>query len=192
MTDWESFVASVEHHLRHVLELSGSALDNEHDLVERIALDLRERLFYAVSPEEHPYHVVYRDGRTEDDRKAWRLAKKVKWLRLHGLDFVPDVIISRQSVRTLTAGDDKTILPIEVKLVKKASCSNEIARGVGQCLAYNTRYPQSILFVGVNPGSYGRKRGLQPTAKDGDDEKKFNARLRQQGVALIFRDVGTA
>jgi len=145
-----------------------------------------------------PYHVVYRKGSTPEDRAAWNLVQKHKWIQVHGLDFVPDVVMFRHRVRTKHEDiDPSTVLPVEIKLVKKASCSSELARGVGQCLAYNTRYPNSILFVGVNPGVYRShdvgERGLRRMSEteNGGNEQKFAEMLLKQQVRLILREVGT-
>jgi len=190
--EWNQFILRVRQQLE-TANFSGD-FPKEHPLTRAIALGLRP-LFaesFGVSDEQDlHYHVVYRDGDEDEDRKAWTLIQKVKWVNVLGMDFVPDVLVIRGRLRTAT-DDPISVLPIEVKLAKQRAFSAEFARAVGQCLVYSVRYQPSILFVGVQPGVIYGTRGLRnvTAANETVEDRKFRERLEQHGIALIFRDVG--
>src|SRR4051794_15646932 len=103
----------------------GRAFPNEHALTREIALGLRKLFsesFGVHQRSDLPYHVVYRNGDDRADRDAWRLIKRVKWVNVRGLNFVPDVLVLQHRM-TSDTDDPGHVLPIEVKLVKQRACS---------------------------------------------------------------------
>src|SRR4051812_11421892 len=96
---WSAFIEHVEDELRTsrcgFLDLDG-VFGREQSLTQEIALGLRKLFidFYgADTAAQIHHHVVYRQGVTPNDRKAWKAAKRDKWINLHGLNFVPDILI---------------------------------------------------------------------------------------------------
>lgn len=180
--DWNEFVARVTKEL-----CTDSGYINfrvpfakEQDLTREIAHGLR-RLFSECFPDATDLHdrVVCRKGDEPEDRRAWKGSQRYKWVNVHGLNFVPDVLL-RGSLN-----DFSRVLPIEIKLVARASCSGEFARGIGQSLIYSVRYSPVILFVGVKAGVTASTFDVRT-----DEEKKLRGTLWSNGVTVIFRDVG--
>ena len=166
------------------------AFDNESALTMTIAKGLRGlfKKSYPVSSSSSIHqHVVYRDGDEKEDKLAWNASIPDKWIGVHGLRFVPDVLIRR------TLNQPKDVLPIEIKLVKKLACSQAIATAIGQCVAYVGKYPRSILFVGVQRGLVKKgKFGLTDLLGKSGDEANLRCRLEKIGICLIFREVGVS
>ncbi len=162
------------------------AFAREQDLTRAIAVGLRRLFvdFYGpASLSDIHHHVVYRQGDDERDHRAWTAAKPDKWITVHGLNFVPDVLIRR----TLNPVTD--VLPIEIKLVTTLACSQDVATAVGQALAYSVKYPQSIAFVGVRRGLTDGTHALTNKAGQSRNEATLHRRLRGLGVSLLFREV---
>ena len=100
---WDNFVNKVQN------ELSAGnnffdfdvPFEEEHQLTRATALGLRKLFAYsyniANSTELH-YHVVYRKGDTDQDRQAWNSVRSNKWILIHGVRFVPDILIRRSLI----------------------------------------------------------------------------------------------
>ncbi len=131
--------------------------------------------------------MIARQGDEPEDHAAWKAAVLDKWILLHGVRFVPDVLI-RPTLNPVTE-----VLPIEVKFVQKTSSASQcIAMAIGQGLAYTVRYPHSIVFVGVQRGLTKGKFGLANLSAGAGDEAKLRRSLEEKGVHLILREVGIA
>jgi hypothetical protein len=191
-TSWPAFVRRVQNELstskRGFLNLD-VPFAREQDLTRVIALGLRSLFidFYglASSPDVH-HHVVYRQGDEHKDRGAWTAAKPDKWITVHGLNFVPDVLIRR----TLNPVTD--VLPIEIKLITKVACSQDVATAVGQAFAHSIKHPQSIAFVGVRRGLIDATHPLTNRAGHSRNEAILHRRLQGHGVSLLIREVDVA
>jgi len=99
--EWTAFNAHVADYLKHgrIQKIDGAnPSGSEQALTEVVARSLRD-LFQRSFPDtpqgDLPYHVVYRKGSTPEDRASWNLVQKHKWIEVHGLDFVPDVVVFR-------------------------------------------------------------------------------------------------
>lgn len=190
-TDWSEFIERVEVELRTgaggFVSL-GMPFKREQSLTRAIALGLRE-LFIAFygseSAAEVHRHVVYREGDTLEDRKAWKAAQPEKWIRLHGLNFVPDVLI-RPNLDPVS-----DVLPIEVKLVTRLACSQDVATAIGQAVAYSVRYPRSLVFIGVQHGVADEDHPLTNETSHSSGEGVLRDKLRDLGITLILRRVST-
>ena len=184
---WINFVNEVSKALRcqgtH-FPLNGT-YSNENELTCAIGEGLR-RLFSEHLPidsdKQVEHHVTFRDGATTTDRKAWKEARPEKWVYVHGVKFVPDVLVRR----TLNPVTD--VLPIEVKYVTSPNASQALATGIGQCFAYRTRYPQAILFIGVQRSVMQAGNGLHQPRDD--SERYLQEKLTQNDISLIMREVG--
>ena len=184
---WINFVDEVSKALRGwgaYLPLN-ETYPNENALTCSIGAGLR-RLFcehLPVDPDKQlEHHVTFRNGPTTADHRAWKEAQPDKWVCVHGVQFVPDVLVRR----TLQPVTD--VLPIEVKLVTSPNASQALATAIGQCFAYRTRYPQAILFIGVQPGVLQAGTGLRLSGDD--SERCLHETLTQNGISLIMREVG--
>jgi hypothetical protein len=161
---------------------------SEQALTEAIALGLR-RVFSesfgvpATSPDLCHY-VVYRKGGTEEDKVAWHKAQPDKWIVVQGRNFVPDVLIRRP------LENPTEFLPIEAKLLKRQGYSQGLATAIGQSLIYRTRYPQSIMFVGVTRGAIECANGIVDFESCTKEDKALRKTLKNAGVSLIIRPVG--
>src|SRR4051812_47818797 len=106
---WPNFVEQVVDTMATRINLDRPCA-RERDLTRRVAHGLRD-LFTARYPIDSAatvhHHVTFRQGRELEDRKAWTAAKPDKWITVHGLRFVPDILIRR----TLKPVAD--VLPIE-------------------------------------------------------------------------------
>jgi hypothetical protein len=185
---WTDFVKKVQNELRtgeKFFDLN-VPFEQEHLLTRTIVVGLRT-LFadsYDVrgNPAKLHYHVVYRNGDVEEDRQAWNSVRSEKWIQMHGVRYVPDILVRR---RLDTSTD---ILPIEVKYIKKTASTQALATALGQSLVYSVRYPQSIAFVGVKRSiEWGRYRLNLSTQAN---EAALHKKLEQNGICLILREVG--
>lgn len=163
--------------------------EDEHALTEAIALGLR-RLFsesFGIPADSNNlcHCVAYRKGKTAEDRRAWKLARKFKWIEIQGRNFVPDVLI-RDDME-----NPKEFLPIEIKLLENEGYSQGLATAIGQSLVYRTKYPHSIAFVGVTPRAV-RADGLVDFASDSKyvGDNLLRKTLEAAGVSLVIRQVG--
>ena len=88
--------------------------------------------------------VSFRQGPTDKDRKAYKNAKKDRWVFFHDVFYAPDIIIK-------DLNNHNNILPAEVKLIKgkNQSPSQSIATAIGQALIYTTKFPISLVLIGV-------------------------------------------
>lgn len=187
---WGGFVAAVRTALQG-LDEGCLSLDRpfqrEQDCTAAIALGLRE-LFARHYPDvpDDPSHVVAREGLSEADRRSWKEAVADKWIDVHGVRFVPDVLIRHR------VGDTLLVLPIEVKFIRKsAGASQAMATAIGQAVAYVTRYPEAIVFIGVQRGLGKGRRAKRRLIEEGDVERKLKALLGQQNIHIIIREVGS-
>ncbi len=185
---WVDFVSKVQNELstgKRFFEFD-VPFEEEHLLTRAIALGLR-RLFadsYSIlanSAELH-HHVVYRKGDAEEDKKAWNSVRPQKWIQVHGVRFVPDILIRR------TVDISTDILPIEVKFVKKTASTQAIATAIGQSLIYSVRYPQSIVFVGLKRSIKWGRHKLNLSSQT--NEEMLHRKLDQNGISFILREVG--
>ena len=183
---WSDFVLQVQDELstgrRGYLNLD-EAFAKERDLTKAIVSGLR-RLFKESYPgSDSPktkihHHVTARQGDDPEDHRAWKAAMCDKWILVHGVRFVPDILI-RPTLNPVTE-----VLPIEIKLVQKPSASQAVATAIGQCFAYSTRYPRSIVFVGVQRGQKKGKFGLTNLSAQSGDEATLRCKLDENGVCL--------
>jgi hypothetical protein len=187
--EWPDFIEMIYEELR-----GGDAFDdfrhqikNEQNLTEITALKLRS-IFSEVYG--LPYnsdllinHVTFRKGPTEEDKKAYRKAKRNRWVFFHDVFYAPDILIQDLNSNT-------NILPIEVKLIKgeKQSPSQSIATAIGQALIYTTKYPHSIVFLGVlRSAQWGRYKFR---TRPNEIESKFYNKLNNLNVRVLVREVG--
>ena len=190
---WPDFVRQVESELetgkRGHLSLD-EPFDRESDLTRAIVHGLRRLFaeFYgngSTNAAIH-HHVIARQGQESEDHLAWKAAVRDKWILLHGVRFVPDVLI-RPTLSPVTE-----VLPIEVKFIQKASSASQcVATAIGQGLAYTVRYPRSIVFVGVQRGLTKGRFALANLSGVAGDEAKLRTSLDEKGVHFILREVGT-
>ena len=189
---WTDFVQQVEDELstgnRGHLILD-EFFAKERDLTKAIVHGLR-RLFKEAYPDSHSlktsiyHHVVARQGDDPEDRRAWTDALPDKWIRVYGVTFVPDILI-RPTLNPVTE-----VLPIEIKFVRKPAASQAVATAIGQAFAYRTRYPRSIVFVGVQRGLMKGTSGITNLSAQSGDEATLRRTLEENGIRLIFREVG--
>lgn len=186
--EWSDFANHVYHELG-----KGNALFNFHqpfqkeqELTRQLGIGLRklfaESYGLPVTYDALSYHVIFRDGDTQKDKDAWKKSKSDKWIPFHGVRFVPDFLIRRN------INDPNDILPIEVKLIKNAGSGQGIATAIGQSLIYCSRYPQSIIFIGITKPS--RKRKYSLSLQRDHSENIIYERLHENGVRMILREVG--
>ena len=187
--EWSNFIEKVYEELQ-----SGEAFDNFHHLIkseqnltEMIALRLRN-IFAEVYRLPHNSdllikHVTFRKGPTEQDKKAYRNAKTNRWVFFHDVFYAPDILIQDLKLNA-------NILPIEVKLIKgeKQSPSQSIATAIGQALIYTTKYPHSIVFVGVLRSAQWGKYKFRESPNE--IENGFYNKLRNLNVRVLVREVG--
>lgn len=185
---WTEFVRRVQDELsadNSCIDFHAS-FESEHALNEHIVMGLRD-LFRAHYPLERTIHdhVLYRNGREAEDRRAWHDALPRKYVVLHGLRFVPDVLIQR----SFTEGC-RDVLPVDIKLLTKPSCSQPLATAIGQSLIYSLHHSRAILFVAVNRGVMGRRRGISDDLGRSGVFGLLKQRLQSTEVCLILREVG--
>lgn len=185
---WADFVSKVQNELKTGNRFFNFNIpfEEEHMLTREIALGLR-KLFadsYNVKANSTKlyHHVVYRQGDVDQDRQAWKSVRSDKWILVHGVRYVPDILVRR------TLDTSTNILPIEIKYVKKTASTQAIATAIGQSLVYSVIYPKSIVFVGVKQSiKWGRyKLNLSAQA----NEETLHRKLEQNGISLILREVG--
>ena len=160
--------------------------EREQQLTRMIALGLRT--FFAESydlpanSEALVYHVLYRQGDTDADKVAWNQSQVDKWISFQGVRFVPDILIRRKM------NDPNLILPIEVKLIKDTGAGQGIATAIGQSFIYGLRYPQSIIFVGMNRSSERGRYHLNMLRQP--PEEALYRKLQSIGIRMILRKLG--
>jgi len=185
---WIDFVNRVYSELKDGNRLFdfGETFEREQQLTHTIALGLRK--FFAESyglpadPERLSYHVLYRQGDTDSDKEAWKQSQMDKWIFFQGVRFVPDILIRRKF------DEPNYILPIEVKLIKDTGTGQGIATAIGQSLIYGSRYPQSLIFIGINRTSERSK--YQLTKHRQPSEEILYKKLRGLGIRMILRELG--
>jgi hypothetical protein len=183
---WGSFVNRVYSELEAGSSLFNFAqpFENEQKLTRELVYGLR-KLFaesFSVKSKLLPYHVIGRQGGTQEEKLAWKQSKPEKWILFHGVRFVPDILVR--------LNDPNTILPIEVKLIKRAGSAQGIATAIGQSLIYAAKYPQTepIIFIGINRSIEWGK--YQLTSLRQPDDEKFYKALKNISVRMILRVVG--
>jgi hypothetical protein len=184
--EWSTFVTQVRDELAtgtRYLNFDKPS-ESEQELTRTIGKALRSLFLasYIPSASVH-HHVVFRQGVDIEDQEAWTAAKPDKWIMLHGLRFVPDVLIRRTLLPTMD------VLPVEIKLVTNLACSQAIATAIGQCFAYSIKHPHSILFVGIQRGLLRGRYGLVNVLGQAGDEAVLLRRLADNGINLVFREV---
>jgi len=160
---------------------------NEQDLTEITALKIRNIFAQQYGVPEHSdilyNHITFRKGPSEQDRKAYREAKEARWVFFHDVFYAPDILIQ-------DLNSNSNILPIEVKLIKggKQSPSQSIATALGQALIYTTKYPLSIVFIGVlRSAQWGKYRFR---IDKNEIERNFYNLLGDMNVKVLIREVG--
>jgi len=185
---WNQFIELICSELQHGDKLAdfGVAFEDEHSLTRAISLGIRDLFTDTFRNQFDPsmisHHVVYRQGDTPQDKEAWNRSQSDKWIRFHGVRFVPDILIRRQ------LNNVEDILPVEVKFIKKSGAAQGVATAIGQAMIYGMRYPRTIVFIGIDGGVRSAKYNLEETA--GVEEKQFNERLEQRGIHFILRKIG--
>ena len=137
--EWEIFVTNAVDWLRGA-SLSHGAVQgfpDEQALTQYLALGLRKEFMEYFGLEAGsaalPDHIPFRDGPTPEDKAAWAACQDDKWIAVHGVHFVPDILIRQ------TPGKSGPVLPVEVKLLK-TSGGQGFATAIGQALIYSARY----------------------------------------------------
>jgi len=160
--------------------------EKEQDLTQTIVFGLRKlfAISYGIKNDSKDlyHHIVYRQGDSDEDNIAWKKIKNDKWIFFHGARFVPDILMFRET------DNSKYILPVEVKLITKPGSAQGIATSIGQTYIYNSRYPESISFVGIKRSIKWGKYKLVSTIKPSD--KILHDTLLNNKIRLIMRDVG--
>ena len=97
--------------------------------------------------------------------------------------YAPDIII-----KDLT--NHNNILPVEVKLIKgqNQSPSQSLATAIGQALIYTTKFPISLVLIGVLRSAQWRR--YQFRVRPNDIEEKFYSNLKTAGIKTVIREVG--
>ena len=183
---WETFVANAVDWLRgaSLSHGAGQGFPDEQALTQYLALGLRKEFMEHFGLEADsaalPGHIPFRDGPTPEDKAAWAASQDDKWIAVHGVNFVPDILIRQ------TPGKSGPVLPVEVKLLK-TSGGQGFATAIGQALIYSARYGRAVIFVGVETEASTDKKpfSLEP----GPVGEKLMARLAEEGVTVIVRDV---
>ena len=136
---WETFVANAVDWLRgaSLSHGAGQGFPDEQALTQYLALGLRKEFMEHFGLEADsaalPGHIPFRDGPTPEDKAAWAASQDDKWIAVHGVNFVPDILIRQ------TPGKSGPVLPVEVKLLK-TSGGQGFATAIGQALIYSARY----------------------------------------------------
>jgi hypothetical protein len=181
--NWHEFVDKCYNALKsesHHISFE-SSFNKEQDLTSHIVLGLRH-LFadcFCLSPADKGlyYHVIYRQGDSDHDRIAWNKSKASKWILYHGVRFVPDILIFHND----------NVLPIEVKLIKRAGSAQSIATSIGQALIYSSIYSESFAFIGIKRSiKWGQYKLRFAISKE---DELFYQRLSKNNVRLILREV---
>ena len=184
--EWKTFVINAVDWLRGA-SLSHGAVQgflDEQALTQYLALGLRKEFIEHFGLEADsaalPDHIPFRDGPTPEDKAAWAACQDDKWIAVHGVNFVPDILVRQ------TPGKPGSVLPVEVKLLK-TSGGQGFATAIGQALIYSARYGRAVIFVGVETEASPDKKpfSLEP----GPVGEKLMARLAEEGVTVIVRDV---
>ena len=187
--EWSIFIEKIYDELQsgEVFNDFRHPIKSEQDLTEITALRLRnifaESYGLSLNSDILIKHVTFRKGPTEKDKKAYRNAKKDRWVFFHDVFYAPDILVQDPNSKS-------NILPIEVKLIKgeKQSPSQSIATAIGQALIYTTKYPHSIVFLGVlRSAKWGRYKFRTSPNKT---ETSFYSKLRNLNVKVLVREVG--
>jgi hypothetical protein len=170
--DWLTFIGRVHYEL-----VNGNLFNDfrvpiykEQNLTEVAGIGLRklygEKFNLPFDLDKLADFVSFRQGPTDKDRKAYKNAKKDRWVFFHDVFNAPDIIIK-------DLNNYNNILPVEVKFIKggKQSPSQSIATAIGQALIYTTKFPISLLLIGVlRSAQWGR---YQFRTRPNDKENLF-------------------
>jgi hypothetical protein len=186
---WDNFANHVSTELETGSSLFNFAkpFKNEQELTREIVRGLRDSFAQSFSVKDKlllPYHVICRQGDTQEEKLVWKESKPEKWIPFHGVRFVPDILIRPRQ------DDQNNIIPIEVKLIKHAGSGQGIATAIGQALIYAAKHSktQAIVFIGIERSIEWGAYELTQTPQS-DDEKVYNA-LENIGIRMILRKVG--
>ena len=189
--NWKDFVELVCNELQTGKKISNfkKKFNAEIELTHEIGFGIR-KLF--SSNFDVPYdssliseYVVFREGATSADKKAWTNSKKDKWIYFHELFFVPDILIRK------APGNPKNIFSVEVKLVKgTVSPQRCITEALGQSLIYLEKHYPVIAFIGVtNSVKWGKLETPQITPSV--EDQSIYEEISKAGIKLILRQVGS-
>ena len=190
-SEWDDFVADALDWMRDApIRDEAGGFSDEEALTLYLATGLREvfRGHFGLTSRSVSLcdHVVFRNGPTPEDQRAWTACIENKRIPVHGIDYVPDILIR------LAPGQQRPVLPLEVKLIKnkkKAARGPEFARALGQGLIYAAYYERAVVFVGVQTEDCIKKPFVVAPGALGE---KLANRMEAEGVTVIVRDVSQA
>ena len=183
---------SVFLHRIHNEFLNGEAFNDfrhsivtEQDLTTFSALRIREIMAKSYGLKKNSKtlieNVTFRSGQTAEDKKAYSKAKQDRWVFIHDVFAAPDIMIQDPL-------SPKNFLPIEIKLLKGKGSCQAMATAIGQSLIYNTKYPYTLVFLGVLRSAKWGKYKFRCEANE--DEIHFYNTLKTMNVDVITRMVG--
>ena len=187
--EWLNFIERIYEELQ-----TGEALGDFHypikteqHLTEITALRLRDIFAKAYKIPHNSdlliNHVTFRNGPTEQDKKAYRNAKNNRWVFFHDVFYAPDILIQ-------DLNSNANFLPIEVKLIKgeKQSPSQSIAAALGQALIYTTKYSHCIVFLGVLRSAHWGRYKFRVNSSE--IENRLYKMLSDIKIKVLVREVG--
>ena len=111
-SEWDDFVADALDWMRDApIRDEAGGFSDEEALTLYLATGLREvfRGHFGLTSRSVSLcdHVVFRNGPTPEDQRAWTACIENKRIPVHGIDYVPDILIR------LAPGQQRPVLPLE-------------------------------------------------------------------------------